>query len=268
MNRVYEGLLIFILFFSVSCGLERWEIEMPSVEEDATEEVSSELSETSSASADDAESGAGADSSSGDSSSEDSSSGDLGSTGTYPSVPSPENDSSGESGVESEVVNDFDWSRVLITEVVTDPQQDHGESTEANGIPFDAFIGTGTVGSSDEYVEIFNGTAETVDMSLWSLGMMDGTDEFQDLNDEDLVTFFSLDGKLEEVGAGEFLVLGNPSGAMNNSITLELLNESGEIVDSVNVDDANASDVNDEAYYRSPTGEWMQGWASPGYFLE
>jgi len=242
-----------IVIFVVGCGLERWEREPRDSGGEGSDEVSSEISDVASSSSNDTGDGL------------DSTSSESGSTASYPNTPTKEE---GGGVSESEPVVEFDWQRVLITEVVTDPQQDHGESTQENGILFDAFPGLGTVGSSDEYIEIYNGTSEPVDMSLWSLNMKDGTDESQDLADEDWETNFSLDGKLESVGAGEFLVLGNPAGAMNNSITLELLNGTSEIVDSVAVENGNASDLNDEAYYRSPTGEWTQGWATPGYFLE
>lgn len=168
----------------------------------------------------------------------------------------------------SEPVVFFDWQRVLLTEVVTDPQQDHSDSEGGDEVSFDEHPGSGTISSSDEYVEIYNGTLDEVDVSEWSLGMFDGTDELQDLNDDKLDLFFSEEGSLEKLGAGEFLIVGNPGGALNNSILIELYDENGGVVDSVDVENANASDWNDEAYYRDENGEWLQGWASPGFFLE
>lgn len=186
--------------------------------------------------------------------------------GSYPAVASVqdgENDGSGMGETEDVA---FDWARVLITEVVTDPQQDHNESTPGNGILFDSEPGTGTVGSTDEYVEIFNGTDEEVDASLWTLNMKDGTDESQALNDESLDRYFSVGGSLEDVAPGEFLVLGNPSGSMNNTITIELIDENGDVVDAVDVDDANATGLEDESYYLDPAGVWLHGEVSPGFF--
>jgi len=188
-----------------------------------------------------------------------------GSSVSYPEVSTGGNEE--DVNVE-EAVEEFDWNRILFTEAVTDPQQDHSESTEENGILFDPYPGTGTVGSTDEYIEIFNGTDSAVDVSLWSLNMVDGTDVQQDLNSSDWDVYFSNEGSLESFGAGEFLVLGNPEGAMNNSISFELTNEDGEIVDALEVDDANASDLNDEAYTLSADGTWNMDFASPGYFLE
>lgn len=190
---------------------------------------------------------------------------DDASTASYPEVALSETSeevTSNETTLSDEVSLDevtevsFDWERVLITEIVTDPQQDHSESTPGNGIEFDEVPGAGTVSSSDEYIEIFNGTSETVDMSQWSLNMLDGTDVLQDLSAE----------TVNSVQPGNFLVIGNPTGAINNAVTIELLNESDAIVDSVTVDDANASGTEDEAYYLNEEGEWAQGMATPGGF--
>jgi len=185
--------------------------------------------------------------------------------GSYPEVPSF--DEVVEPEIETESESDpFDWARVLITELVTDPQQDHSESGEGNGILFDSTPGTGTIGSTDEYIEIFNGTEESLNISAWSLNMADGTDESQMLS-EGWDTYFSLGGDIDNISSGEFLVLGNPDGSMNNSISIELLDEAGEIVDFVDVKDANASGIEDEAYYRDSDGMWIQGEGSLGGFV-
>ncbi|MBF0106165.1 MAG: lamin tail domain-containing protein [Deltaproteobacteria bacterium] len=191
-------------------------------------------------------------------------------TPKYPNISSEQ-----ENGSNSTVADDsgtivsgekFDWERILITEIVTDPQQDHGESTPENGIPFDPFAGTGIIGTTDEYIEIFNGTEAAVDLSGWRVEMKDGTDETQALNDSAWSMYFSNDGKLDSFESGEFLVLGNPAGSINNSLLLELYDEQDQLVDSVDVQDANAEDLTDEAFYRGADGEWLSGPASPGGF--
>ncbi len=162
----------------------------------------------------------------------------------------------------------FDWNRVLITEVVTDPQQDHGESTIGNAVKFDATPGTGTVGSTDEYVEIFNGTDTVVDVSQWSVAMNDGSDVTETFTDANWENFFSTGGSVADFGPGEFLVLGNPDGTINNTLTVELFDETGGVIDSLTIEDANAVGLEDEAYYLTPDGEWEQGAATPGFFPE
>ncbi|MCP5464294.1 MAG: lamin tail domain-containing protein [Deltaproteobacteria bacterium] len=165
-----------------------------------------------------------------------------------------------------EPVADFNWNRVLITELVTDPQQDHGESSPGNGVVFDSAAGSGTIGSNDEYIEIYNGTEESVDLSSWTLKMNDGTDEEQSLGDENTETYFSAGGASTLFQPGEFMVIGNPSGAMNNSITVQLFNEEDALVDEVSVEDANADAESDEAYTLQEDGHWEMDFATPGGF--
>lgn len=241
-----KPLIFFFMILLTSCSLGSLPIPMESdipLEEsvDATQDSSSIDSESSTSS------------SSNTSSSE------------YPAAATSSSDTPEEEFVETPV-EPFNWARVLITEVVTDPQQDHGESGEGNGIPFDAEPGSGTVGSSDEYVEIYNGTDATVDLTGWSLTMSDGTDEVLSFSDSSFDSYFSAGGDVTNFSSGEFMVIGNPDGSLNNEIALELFNDLGETVDSVNVDDANASDVSDEAYFRDVDGVWGQGEATPGVF--
>lgn len=166
----------------------------------------------------------------------------------------------------SEVSNGppFDWQRVVLTEIVTDPQQDHGESSGGNGVPFDDIPGSGTIGATDEFIEIYNGTDETIDLTNWSILMIDGTDETQVLDASTSDLFFSQGGSVEQLQAGELVVIGNPDGSMNNSITVELFDGSGNTVDQVSIEDANANDETDESYQRDEDGFWQMGAASPG----
>lgn len=172
------------------------------------------------------------------------------------------------SAVESETASDeeaFDSARVLISEVVTDPQSDHDESSGGNGVKFDATPGSGAVSTTDEYVEIYNGTDAAIDLTGYDLSMKDGTDALQGL-DTDFISFFSLSGDLTDFAPGEFLVLGNPSGQINNNITIELLDATAAAVDTLTIEDANASDPADEAYTLDlDSGEWGMTAATPGY---
>lgn len=52
---------------------------------------------------------------------------------------------------------------ILISEFVSTPQSDWGDS-EPNGEPFDAWPGQGTIGSTDEWVELINYGAEPIDL--------------------------------------------------------------------------------------------------------
>lgn len=164
----------------------------------------------------------------------------------------------------------FTLNSVVISEVVADPQQDHNDSTGGNGIAFDDLPGEGTIGATDEYVELYNGSEAVVDLTSWQLVMEDGTDETQNLDEESWEeAHFSLGGSFSEFQVGEFLVLGNPEGAINNEVTLSLYDEAGSLVESLFIEDANASGLEDEAYSLDfETGYWAQDEASPGYFLD
>jgi len=164
----------------------------------------------------------------------------------------------------SEAVFEFDFNRVLISEVVTDPQQDHAESTGGNGIVFDLVAGTGSIGTTDEYIELYNGTSESIDLRGWQLAMIDGTDVTQNLDDSSWSLFFSDGGTVENFLAGEILVLGNPKGDLKNTVELGLATVSGDLVDSLSVEDANATGLDDEAYKLDDSGLWEMDEASPG----
>lgn len=168
---------------------------------------------------------------------------------------------------EEAVVSVFVVDSVIISEVVADPQQDHGDSLEGNGIAFDAMPGVGTISVTDEYVELFNGSSANVDLTGWSLSMVDGTDATQVLSETmNADLYFSLNGSLAAFAPGEFVVLGNPDGSINNALTLTLTNANGDLIESIDIADANASDIEDEAYALDfATGFWSQTLATPGY---
>lgn len=241
-----RNIFLFIVIFAISCGTTHYD-RRSVFDEQKQEEILTEVQETS-------EEKTGL---------EDSSNKSF-----VPSSTSVESTISAEEEMPEEASDQemFLFDRVMITEVVTDPQQDHGESSGGNGVLFDETPGTGTIGTTDEYVELYNGTSMALDVSFWTFNMLDGTDESQVLSDEAWDVFFSEEEGLENFAPGEFLILGNPNGAMNNTITLELVDENGGIVDEVFVDDANANGLSDEASFLDETGTWVQGAASPGEF--
>lgn len=109
-------------------------------------------------------------------------------------------------------------SAVVINEFVADPVSDW----DGDGNVFE---------EGDEWVELLNGDAFDVDVTNWSLMMVDGS-----------VSITSLNGTIAPNG---YLVILNPSGSQSNSGRIVLLDENGSEVDSVtfgNWDDGNVGD--------------------------
>jgi len=154
--------------------------------------------------------------------------------------------------------------------VVTDPQQDWNDSVGGDGIPFNATPGTGSATSSDEWVELLNVSNRVLNLTHWQLAMIDTTPVTETLGAGTAVLHFSHGGSLSRFQPGERLIIGNPRGAMNNDVYLQLLDADGNLVDDVEIGDdfekdgadgaplpgenGNASGTNDEAIARVPDG--------------
>jgi len=152
---------------------------------------------------------------------------------------------------------------VRFTEVVTDPQKDWNDTMDGDGILFNKIVGYGTVGSTDEWIELYNDGNLNIDMTGWTLQMLDGTDETEILASSKATFLFSEEGSLTNFQVGEIMVLGNPTGDMKNTITLKLLDEDGDVIDSLEVPDGNATGITDESYQVEEDGNWSMGMAEP-----
>jgi hypothetical protein len=157
-------------------------------------------------------------------------------------------------------------AQVRINEVVTDPQHDWNDSSGGNGIRFDDQPGTGTITDTDEWLELVNASSQSVSLRDWRLVMIDTTPATETLGAGAAVLRFERGGALDLFLPGEHVVIGNPSGAMNNDIWLRLIDAEGRLVDEVELgtrdfranglgDEApngNAHDASDEAVARQP----------------
>lgn len=140
---------------------------------------------------------------------------------------------------------------IRFTEVVTDPQSDHNESAGGNGVAFDQVPGSGSITSSDEWVELANVGSETFDLTGFSLSFLDSTPSTYVFGTTKTGTLlFSGTGSLTSFAPGDFLLLGNPPGALNNKIDLEFRDQYGTLIDEWSVKDANASGLSDESLSR------------------
>lgn len=151
--------------------------------------------------------------------------------------------------------------KVRFTEVVTDPQQDWNDSSGGNGILFDAVVGNGKIGSTDEWIEIKNQSSGPVNLVDWRIEMKDGTDESDLLKNGQLL--FSDESNLENFQSNDFLVFGNPSGDMKNEIQLQLFNSENQLIDEIFVEDGNAGDFLEESVQLNDENIWIKGIATP-----
>ena len=169
--------------------------------------------------------------------------------------------------------------KILINEVVTNPQHDWNNSSGGSGIPFDPYYGDGSITLSDEYVEIFNGSSRSIDLRGWSLEMIDGTDEYHFFGERPHTTerFTPESATLGDFKSGAYLVVGNPPGSMRNDVLLILRDAYGFERDRVQLGQGyapggQASGPEDEAVARIPNGrdtgdnaqDWQKAPATPG----
>ena len=145
-------------------------------------------------------------------------------------------------------------AQVVVNEVVTDPQRDWNDAE--GGTPFDAAPGGGTLSSDDEWIELANVSGQVVDLTGWSLALQDGASTVELLGVGSATLVFSAGGSLSSFQAGEYLVVGNPAGAMDNTILVQL-SDPNAVVDAValgpgGAPDGNASSIADEAVARFP----------------
>ena len=146
---------------------------------------------------------------------------------------------------------------IRITEVVTDPQADHSENVGGNGVPYDLLPGTGTISSVDEFVELFNAGDTPVDLTGFTLAFLDATPGSYTFGDATGTgtLLFTGGSSLEQVLPGGFVLLGNPPGALNNSLEIELRDPLGALLDHLTVTNGNATSALDEAVARLWTAD-------------
>ena len=163
---------------------------------------------------------------------------------------------------------------IVINEVVTDPQQDWNDTAGGNGVAFDNMPGTGSIGDTDEWVELFNAGTQAIDLTGWTMDFINGSNSTLLFSTpaSGTVLRFSAGGSVTNFQPGEYLVIGNPPGAINNDIYIVLKDAGSAVVDDVEIgddfegdgsgdgapdggsSDGNASGVNDEAVARFPKG--------------
>ncbi|MEM8895181.1 MAG: hypothetical protein AAGC88_11430, partial [Bacteroidota bacterium] len=123
---------------------------------------------------------------------------------------------------------------ILITEVVTDPQQDWSTDEFHNPNP-----SSGTLDENDEWVELFV-TEDDLNLTGWTIELNDGSDISGSLLAGGAFVFSnynSLSGGLfQATDSGDYLILGNVNGGdMEDIINVILKDANGNIVDQVDI---------------------------------
>jgi hypothetical protein len=133
-------------------------------------------------------------------------------------------------------------SAIIINEFTTDPETDWDES--------------GSATSSDEWIELFNPSNQTLNLTGWTIVM-----------DDSLTTNASIEFLNEILAPFSYTTILNPEGTMSNNGQIFLYNSIDELIDSVTYgdwDDGNESDnapdggadsYQDECVARIPNGQ-------------
>lgn len=133
-------------------------------------------------------------------------------------------------------------SALKINEFTADPQTDWDES--------------GTVTSSDEWIELYNDGASTVNLTGWSIIINDS-----------ISTNATIHHLNESISQRSYTVIMKPEGGLNNNGQIQLYNNLGVVVDSVtygtwndgnlsdNAPDGNADNISNECLARIPNGQ-------------
>lgn len=116
---------------------------------------------------------------------------------------------------------------VVINEVVTDPFTDWSTSS------FDGTFGAGTVSDVDEWIELYIGTSG-LNLTGWTMEISDSSPESGSIASGGFfatVNYISSgSGTFINTEAGDYLILGNPSGATNNTGLTIILRDAGNII--------------------------------------
>ena len=131
---------------------------------------------------------------------------------------------------------------VRLNEICGQPQQDWSDDEGGDGLPYSATPGTGTIDSDDEWIEIVNLRPGATDMSGYSVVLYRGTNLIDD--PAALTPLDTLNSVVQVIGTGtgvadvrqnDRIVIGDPGGALPPDFWLELRDDSGVLIDTVEV---------------------------------
>ena len=111
-------------------------------------------------------------------------------------------------------------SQIVINEFVVDPEQDWDNSGTTNQ-------------GSDEWFELYNKGKKPIDLTGWTLSLIDTTPVTEPLSGI--------------INPGEYVVILNPAGQQNIDGRIELIDSQGNVVDAVSYGDFDDGNVSDNA---------------------
>jgi hypothetical protein len=139
---------------------------------------------------------------------------------------------------------------VILNEICTDAQQDWNHSSGGPGAPFTNTPGTDptSLSSSDEWIELLVSPSLTqnIDLTGYTIEVFNGPNndttpvQITELTDSKVLLneiqfFSSAAATLASVPKGAFVVVGNPTGSMNNDVYVVLRDSTGLILDEVEI---------------------------------
>lgn len=176
-----------------------------------------------------------------------------------------------------------DPAAVLINEVCVSPRQDWNNSAGGDGVPFSDVPGSGKVNSEDEWVELLVTAPGPIDLSQYSLVLYNGPNFFTPTREDTSLSAASPkfrvvgSGTMEAAVAGDRIIIGNPRGAFLPDTYVELRDQSGALVDVLEIGgntldsdrggdgvmngapepgrNGNSTGINDETIARIPDGQ-------------
>lgn len=152
-------------------------------------------------------------------------------------------DCSGSAGPDFTMSFETGIGKVVINEVIVDPQQDWNDSEGGDGIEFNGVPGTGAITTSDEWIELYNASGQSLDLSGWILEMADTTPETHVIGSgSGTEVVFPSTASITNFLPGAYLIIGNPVGSNNNECYFILRDASSIIIDDVEIGDDPAGD--------------------------
>lgn len=123
-------------------------------------------------------------------------------------------------------------ARVVINEVVLYPKHDWSDDS---GVRFDAEPGTGLISTTDQYVELRNADDIAIDLTGWTLAMVDADAATTPLASAQTLIVFEAGSTIDSFQPGALALIGDPAGRASTDCFLVLRDQYGRIVDDVEI---------------------------------